>query len=128
MAALRLATLALSTICALTFSMAVGGHVAAVGKQIDLIAPSPAAPASGPLLVSVSASPASGPITLDTIFSSTTSGGVPPYTYSWVWGDGTPNGSTQNPSHNYTTPGTYSTTLTVTDSASHKATFVKTVL
>jgi len=34
----------------------------------------------------------------------------------------------QNPSHNYTTPGTYSTTLTVTDSASHKATFVKTVL
>jgi PKD repeat protein len=35
---------------------------------------------------------------------------------SWLWnfGDGSPNSALQNPVHNYTTPGTYTITLTVT--------------
>ena len=34
--------------------------------------------------------------------------------WSWDYGDGSPLGTTQNPSHLYTTPGTYNATLTVT--------------
>ncbi len=35
--------------------------------------------------------------------------------YSWQFGDGTPNSTAANPSHTYTTPGTYTATLTVND-------------
>jgi PKD repeat protein len=52
-------------------------------------------------------------------FSSTVSGGTAPYTYDWNFGDSTTHSATANPSHIYATAGTYSATLTVTDSASH---------
>jgi glucose/arabinose dehydrogenase len=35
--------------------------------------------------------------------------------YSWNFGDGTPPSSQPNPRHNYSSPGTYTATLTVTD-------------
>ncbi len=38
-----------------------------------------------------------------------------PSSYSWNFGDGTPNGTTANPVHQYTTAGTYTATLTVTN-------------
>jgi PKD repeat protein len=38
-----------------------------------------------------------------------------PTAYSWNFGDGTPNGTTANPVHQYTTAGTYTATLTVTN-------------
>ncbi len=38
-----------------------------------------------------------------------------PTSYSWNFGDGTPNGTTANPIHQYTTAGTYTVTLTVTN-------------
>lgn len=38
-----------------------------------------------------------------------------PTSYSWNFGDGTPNGTTANPVHQYTTAGTYTATLTVTN-------------
>ncbi|MGV3613027.1 MAG: PKD domain-containing protein [Fluviicola sp.] len=38
-----------------------------------------------------------------------------PTSYSWNYGDGTPNGTTANPVHQYTTAGTYTATLTVTN-------------
>jgi PKD repeat protein len=47
-------------------------------------------------------------------FTSTSSGGLPPYSYAWTFGDGA--GSTiQSPSHTYTAAGTYTANLTVTD-------------
>ena len=36
--------------------------------------------------------------------------------YSWSWGDGTPNDSGVSPDHTYAAPGEYTVTLTVTDS------------
>lgn len=38
-----------------------------------------------------------------------------PTSYSWNFGDGTPNSTQQNPVHQYTTAGTYTATLTVTN-------------
>ncbi|HHH80352.1 MAG TPA: PKD domain-containing protein, partial [Thermoplasmatales archaeon] len=42
-------------------------------------------------------------------------GGLPPYTYHWEFGDGTTSDE-QNPLHIYRTPGQYNVALTVTDS------------
>jgi len=41
-------------------------------------------------------------------------GGTYPYTYSWSFGDGQTSNQ-QNPSHSYSSPGTYNVNLTVTD-------------
>jgi len=48
-------------------------------------------------------------------FSDTSTGGNLPLAYRWDFGDGTFS-TEQNPSHQYTTNGTYNVTLTVTDS------------
>ena len=39
----------------------------------------------------------------------------PPAVYKWVFGDGSANSSIQNPTHTYTTHGSYNVVLTVTD-------------
>ena len=45
-----------------------------------------------------------------------------PTGWSWNFGDGSAPGTTQNPSHTYTTPGTYTVTLTTTNAAGTSAT------
>ncbi len=45
-------------------------------------------------------------------FTDQTSGGMPPYTYLWNFGDGTTS-TEQNPTHIYNNPGTYKAELTV---------------
>jgi PKD repeat protein len=53
-------------------------------------------------------------------FSGTASGGVPPYAYTWSFGDGT--GSTgQNVSHSYSVAGNYTVVFCVNDSAREMA-------
>ncbi len=47
-------------------------------------------------------------------FSSTVSGGTPPYSYSWNFGDGTTS-TDPNPLHSYPRPGNYTEILRVTD-------------
>jgi gliding motility-associated-like protein len=44
--------------------------------------------------------------------------------WNWNFGDGTPNSTLQNPSHNYTTPGTYNVTLTTYSSVPCTTTMV----
>ncbi len=43
-------------------------------------------------------------------------GGSAIISWDWDWGDGTAHGTTQNPTHNYTSDGTYTVILTVTNS------------
>ncbi len=70
-----------------------------------------------PMTATASATPTSGQTPLTVAFTGTGTGGTPPYSYSWNFGDGTTSTS-QNPSHTYNNAGTYTATLTVTDSAS----------
>ncbi len=53
-------------------------------------------------------------------FTANVSGGVPPYSYSWNFGDGT-TASTNPAYHSYSTPGYYTITVTVTDAINDKA-------
>jgi PKD repeat protein len=75
---------------------------------------------SVPILnVACSANPTSGTSPLSVQFTSTVSGGLTPYTYSWTFGDGSTS-STANPMHTYTSAGTYTVTLVVTDTETNR--------
>lgn len=52
---------------------------------------------------------------LEVTFTPTVIGGLPPYTYSWDFGDGGGTSTLEIPTHVYTVPGDYTVTLTVTD-------------
>ena len=54
-------------------------------------------------------------------FKSVVSGGIPPYSYLWDFGDGTTSTS-KNPTHVYDEEGTYTVTLVVTDSRGNQDT------
>src|SRR5207247_8966986 len=54
------------------------------------------------------------------------SGGVPPYTYAWNFGDGA-SGTGRTTTHTYTAVGNYSLILTAHDSASGSAVFTQAV-
>ena len=56
------------------------------------------------------ASPTSGTVPLPVQFTDTSTGS--PTSWSWDFGDGSPLSSAQDPSHTYTTPGTYTVRLT----------------
>ena len=70
-----------------------------------------------PLAAGAAATPTSGQVPLGVAFTGTATGGTPAYGYNWNFGDGTTSTS-QNPGHTYSTAGTYTAILTVTDSAS----------
>ena len=68
-----------------------------------------------PLTVSVGATPTTANVNQSVSFVSTVTGGVPPYSFHWVFADGT-GASVQNTSHAFSTVGTYDVTLYVNDS------------
>lgn len=68
------------------------------------------------LVASCAANPAHVMVNERTTFSSTVSGGVPPYRFSWTQ-NGTSIASTQNATLAYASPGTYTLDLHVTDSS-----------
>ena len=72
-----------------------------------------------PLEASCVASPTSGEVPLTVNFTGSATGGTPPYSYSWNFGDGT-SSSEQSPTHTYSEVGDYTATLTVTDSQSNQ--------
>lgn len=100
---------------------------------IDSTAWGPSAPqcTSSPLTLTVTISP-SFPVTYTLVADiaphtwdlyPTISGGVPPYTYNWSWGDGSANSTGSTPSHSYTTAGTYSICVSVTDANGCSSTY-----
>jgi PKD repeat protein len=74
------------------------------------VSTSPGAPTA-----SFSAAPTSGAAPLAVQFTDTSSGG--PTAWTWNFGDATPTSSAQNPAHTYSAAGTYTVTLTVSNSA-----------
>jgi PKD repeat protein len=84
-------------------------------------------PLGGSLAPTASALPTSGQVPLNVAFTGSATGGTPPYTYHWDFGDGSATSSAQNPSHTYTSSGTYTATLTVTDSATPASTATSSV-
>ena len=56
-----------------------------------------------------------GTAPLSVNFASTSSGERPIATWDWDWGDGTPHGTTESPTHIFASAGTYTVRLTVTD-------------
>jgi PKD repeat protein len=69
-----------------------------------------------PLVADVSASPLSGDAPLAVQFAASVSGGTPPYSYLWAFGDGA-RSAAATPSHVYNSTGVFEAVLTVTDSA-----------
>ena len=62
-----------------------------------------------------------GAAPLSVSFTGTAAGGTSPYSYNWNFGDGNTSTS-QNPSHQYTCPGSFQPSLTVTDASGHSST------
>ncbi len=77
--------------------------------------------APAPLGASAGASPASGFAPLSVALQCLPSGGVPPYTFVWDFGDGSPHSTEQSPDHTYVAGGSYVATAAVTDSTSASA-------
>ncbi len=73
---------------------------------IDAVAPT--------LTLSIQATPTTVVVNDTVTFIATPGGGVPPYTYSWNFGDQSTS-SLQNPTHAYTAVGSYTAGLVVTD-------------
>ena len=70
-----------------------------------------------PLTIGFSYSPSNPVAGSPVTFTSSETGGVPPYSLSWNFGDGT-TGVSGSAGHTYSSPGTYSVVFTVKDSAS----------
>ena len=70
--------------------------------------------------ISASADKARGAVPLDVEYMSAVTGGCPPYTYSWDFGDGS-NSTDQNPRHTYGTAGKYTASVTTTDAKGNVA-------
>ena len=65
--------------------------------------------------VTPSAAPQTGGIPFTTTLSAAVAGGQAPLTYDWDFGDGSAHSSDASPSHTYTTVGTFTYSVTVTD-------------
>lgn len=74
-------------------------------------------PVNSPPVAVAAANPISGESPLQVNFDASGShdSDQDPLTYSWNWGDGTPDGSGETASHSYTSAGVYGVTLTVGD-------------
>jgi hypothetical protein len=75
----------------------------------------------GEFQASFTDSPSNPPPNQPITFTASVSGGVQPYSYTWTFGDGS-SGTGQTVSHSYAQAGSFTTSLTVTDVATHVVT------
>ncbi len=86
-----------------------------VTDSVGITAQSTAQVTVVPQLTAFANGPYSGTVNVPIAFAGSASGGTPPYSYSWDFGDGA-SSNLQNPTYPYSGAGTYTATLTVTDS------------
>jgi PKD repeat protein len=67
-----------------------------------------------PLTAVATGNPLTGPPPLTVTFNASPSGGTPPYSYGWKFGDGAES-ACRNPTHEYNTTGTFDASFTATD-------------
>jgi PKD repeat protein len=91
--------------------------VAATDSRGDVAIARVAITVLAPLAVTTIAFPTSGAAPLFTNFSTVPTGGSPPYSFLWNFGDGSSTSTASDPSHVYTMAGSFNATVTVTDSA-----------
>jgi PKD domain-containing protein/galactose oxidase-like protein/SprB-like repeat protein len=72
--------------------------------------------ASLPLMALAQENRTSAPVGQIVSFAGSATGGTPAYTYAWSFGDGSANSLLQDPTHAYSTAGTFHPRLTVNDS------------
>jgi PKD repeat protein len=96
-----------------TGSYAYSGTLSTADQSVALLATYRTVATQTTLTASFSAAPTSGYAPLAVQFTDTSAGG--PTGWSWTFGDGGTS-TAQNPAHTYQSPGTYSVTLTVTNS------------
>ena len=78
--------------------------------------------ALSPLTIIVNASPTAGRAPMNILFTASASGGTTPYTFTWSAPGGSPaGGSAESFATSYSSGGTYTTSVTMTDSAGHTA-------
>jgi len=70
---------------------------------------------AGPLVASAASATSAGDAPMAAALSGSLTGGTPPYTFAWNLGDGTTS-SQSSVNHTYTSAGSYTASLTVTDS------------
>jgi phosphatidylinositol-3-phosphatase len=97
-----------------TGAMLIWGQL--VGKPVN----PPPPPTPGPLVIAPLL-PIAAVVGSTVTFGATASGGVPPYTYNWSFGDGL-TGTGNSIPHTYTSTGVFTVSLTVTDSTLKTAT------
>jgi PKD repeat protein len=97
------------------------GTVAQVTSTV-LAYPPPTSNETGAIELTIVSNPVTGPAPLTSYFSASASGGAPPYTFNWSFGDNTQNASGSSVSHTYTSPGSYVATISVRDSVGNTAT------
>jgi PKD repeat protein len=85
-----------------------------ISSTVTVIQPTPQ------LVASFSFTPNDAPAGSIVTFTAAASGGSPPYTYTWTFGDGG-SATGQNVTNNYSAAGSYNTTLTVSDSQNPQA-------
>ena len=76
---------------------------------------SPSPTPAGELSASASAAPGALDAPASVSFTGAPAGGTPPYTFNWSFGDGA-SSTGQNPKHTYSSAGTYTATLKLSDS------------